>query len=164
MNSTNTINPKPCNYNCGTSIYWNTLENAYYEVLSGNKHQCPNRQHKSSNYNKKAIPSYSSSRTTTNKPGYYSNTNTKKSSWSTTHNKPKMSNSLELLQGSIENIQKQYEILSDIVRDSAGGKVHGSQSHISPTNNSISLIVYFEVQEGKREEIKQRFLLNIDNK
>ena len=29
MSNTNTvINPKPCNYNCGTRIYWNTLENA----------------------------------------------------------------------------------------------------------------------------------------
>jgi hypothetical protein len=28
-NQTNkTINPKPYNYNCGTRIYWNTLENA----------------------------------------------------------------------------------------------------------------------------------------
>ncbi|HJU58690.1 MAG TPA: hypothetical protein VJ583_03005 [Nitrososphaeraceae archaeon] len=27
MNSTNTIiNPKPCNYNCGTRIYWNNEE------------------------------------------------------------------------------------------------------------------------------------------
>ena len=37
VNSTNTniINPKPCNYNCGTRIYWNTSENAYFEVFSG---------------------------------------------------------------------------------------------------------------------------------
>ena len=40
--------------------------------------------------------------------------------------KPKMDNSLELLIGTIQNIQKQYEALSDIVRD-LGGKVHGSQ-------------------------------------
>jgi len=38
------------------------------------------------------------------------------------------------------------------------GKVHGSQSHIITANNSISLIVYYEVPaEGKREEVKQKF-------
>jgi hypothetical protein len=40
-----------------------------------------------------------------------------------------MDNSFELLNGSPEAIKKQYEYLSDLVRDS-GGKVHGSQSHI----------------------------------
>ena len=40
MNST-TINPKPCNHNCGTRIYWNTLENAYYGVFAKKKHICP---------------------------------------------------------------------------------------------------------------------------
>ena len=39
-----------------------------------------------------------------------------------------MSNSLKLLQGSIIDIQKKYEILSDIVRD-YNGKVHGSISY-----------------------------------
>ena len=43
MSSTNTINPKPCNYGCGTRIYWNTLENAYFEVFAKKKHVCPNR-------------------------------------------------------------------------------------------------------------------------
>jgi hypothetical protein len=45
--------------------------------------------------------------------------------------------------------------LSDIVIE-YNGKVHGSQSHIV-ANNSISLFVYYEVLEGKREEVKQRF-------
>ena len=40
-----------------------------------------------------------------------------------------MSNSLGLLQGSIKEIQKQYEFLSDIVTE-AEGKVNGSQSDI----------------------------------
>lgn len=35
------------------------------------------------------------------------------------------------------------------------GKVHGSQSHIVSTN-VISLIVYYEIHEGKREEVKQK--------
>src|SRR5215217_253333 len=114
MSSINTINPKPCNYGCNTRIYWNITENAYFEVFSGNRHQCPNRQH--SSYNKKSRSLSSSSYTNANKPSYYS-TNKKSSSWSTTATtpKPKMSNSLELLQGPIKDIQKKYEILSDIV-------------------------------------------------
>ena len=39
--TTNVINPKPCNYNCGTSEYW--------EVFTKKKHICPNR---STNKNK----------------------------------------------------------------------------------------------------------------
>ena len=35
-------------------------------------------------------------------------------------------------------------------------KIYGSQSHIV-FDNSISLIVYYEVPEGKREEVKQKF-------
>ena len=51
-----------------------------------------------------------------------------------------MSNSFKLLTGPVSEIQKKYEILSDIVSE-ANGKVHGSQSHII-ANNSMSLIVY----------------------
>ena len=149
MSSTNTIiNPKPCNYQCGTRIYWNTSENAYYEVFSGKKHICPNR---SSSNNKKpmSLPIGTDTTTNTNRQSFYS-----KKSWSP---KLKMSNSVELLSGPIDSIQKKYEILSDIVTE-ANGKVHGSQSHIiGPGNNIISLIVYYEVPEGKREEVKQKF-------
>ena len=45
-----------------------------------------------------------------------------------------MSNSFELLQGSIAEIQQKYEILSDIVTE-YGGKVHGSQRY--KLSNSI---------------------------
>ena len=38
-----------------------------------------------------------------------------------------MSNSFELLTGSVPEIQKKYEILSDIVYE-VNGKIHGSQS------------------------------------
>jgi len=65
-----------------------------------------------------------------------------------------MSNSLELLTGPINSVQKHYEILSDIVTE-VNGKVHGSQSHVN--GNNISLVVYYEVPEGKREECKQKF-------
>jgi hypothetical protein len=148
MNYTNTINPKPCVYNCNTRIFWNTLENAYFEVFSKTRHQRSNRQQgkKSNNVTQ-----------TTTKPNY-----SKKSYYATQKQnqqqpKPKMSNSLELLQGSIADVQQRYEILSDIVSE-ANGKIHGSQSHIIAGNNSISLIVYYEVPaEGQRDAIKQKF-------
>ena len=141
--SQNIINPKDCRYQCGTRIYWNISENAYFEVFSGKKHVCPNRSAADGGGYK---PTQT---TTTTKPNYYNKFTNKQP-------KPKMSNSLELLSGPIDSIQKKYEILSDIITE-VGGKTHGSQSHISTTNNSISLVVYYEVPEGKREEVKQRF-------
>jgi hypothetical protein len=141
-NENQNIYPKPCVYNCNTQIYWNTSENAYLEVFTKKKHICPNRTN-------------SSKSTTTNntaavsKPNYYNKF--------AKQPKPKMSNSLELLTGPITEIQKKYEILSDIITE-LGGKTHGSQSHIGP-NNSISLVVYYEVpaEGNKREVVKQRF-------
>ena len=153
IHTNNIMNPKPCSYNCGTKIYWNTSENAYFEVFSGNRHQCPNRQQgKKSNNTVTQM---------TTKPNYYSN---KKSYYATQYqqSKPKMSNSLELLQGSIVDVQKKYEFLSDIVSE-ANGKVHGSQSHILAGSNSISLILYYEVSEGQRNEIKHRFNTSVKN-
>jgi hypothetical protein len=92
--------------------------------------------------------------TNTTNPPHYS----KKSYYVTQQqSKPKKSNSLELLSGPISDIQKKYEILSDIVTET-NGKVHGSQSHII-ANNSMHLIVYYEVPavEGQREEVKRKF-------
>ena len=137
----NIINPKPCNYNCGTRIYWDTSQNSYLEVFTKQKHMCKNR----------------SNNTCGNFPQVNNSNNTNRSFYNKKPwiQKPKMSNSLELLSGPISEIQKKYEILSDIVSE-YHGKVHGSQSHII-SNNLISLIVYFEVPEGKREEVKQKF-------
>ena len=67
-----------------------------------------------------------------------------------------MSNSFEFLTGPVSEIQKKYEILSDIVIVEYGGKVHGFQSHIF-ANNSIQLIVYYEVPLGMRDEVKRKF-------
>jgi hypothetical protein len=67
-----------------------------------------------------------------------------------------MSNSFEYLQGSLTEIQKKYEILSDIVTEH-NGKVHGSQRDRDPKTGLIDLLVYYEVPEGKREEVKQEF-------
>ena len=69
-----------------------------------------------------------------------------------------MSNSFELFTVSVSDIQKKYEILLDIVTE-YNGKVHWSHSHIITANNSISLIVYYEVpvEGNKREEVKRKF-------
>jgi hypothetical protein len=67
-----------------------------------------------------------------------------------------MSNSFELLQGPIADIQKKYEMLSDIVSEYKG-KVHGSQRDRDPETGLLDLLVYYEVPEGKRDEVKQKF-------
>jgi hypothetical protein len=91
----------------------------------------------------------------TNKPNYYNKFQKQP--------KLKMSNSLEILQGPIQEIQKKYEILSDIVITEYQGKVHGSQSHVTgPGSSSISLVVYY-VPQGKRKEVKQKFNTLIKN-
>ena len=67
-----------------------------------------------------------------------------------------MSNSLELLTGPIVDIQKKYEILSDIVTE-YNGKVHGSQRYRDPKTGLIDLLVYYEVPLGQREQVKRKF-------
>ena len=148
-NQNQNIYPKPCVYNCNTQIYWNTSENAYLEVFTKKKHICPNRS------NGKSV----TTQTTTNyaaieKPNYYNKF--------AKQPKPKVSNSFELLTGPITDIQKKYEILSDIVSE-YNGKVHGSQRDRDPKTGLIDLMVYYEVQEGKREEIKRKFELFANN-
>ena len=132
------INPKNCNYGCGTRIYWDTVSNSFLEVLTKQKHICKNRNIK---------PSGNLPKDNTNRPYYY-NKITKQQP------KPKISNSLELLSGTIDSVQKKYEILSDIVTE-YNGKVHGSQSHVN--GNNISLVVYYEVPVGQRDEVKRNF-------
>ena len=141
MSSNQNIIPKDCSYGCNTRIYWNTSENAYFEVFSKSKHNCPNRS--------KPVTQTTSTTNSATKPTYYNKFAKQQVP------KPKMSNSLELLSGPIAEIQKKYEILSDIVTE-YNGKVHGSQSHIV-ANNSISLVVYYEVPLGNRDEVKQKF-------
>ena len=144
MSSTNPINPKSCNYGCNTQIYWNSSLNEYWEVFTKKKHICPNRF-------SNAKPTNTTGTTTNNtKPTYY------KKLWSSQQPKPKMSNSFELLQGSIEEIQKKYEMLSDIVSE-YNGKVHGSQRERDPKTGLLDLLVYYEVQLGNRKEVKRKF-------
>jgi hypothetical protein len=145
------IRPKSCTYGCGVEIYWNTEVNAYYELYSKKKHICPNI----ATYNKEPaiIPP-----TTVAKPIYHNKefSNSNEATTTATRIKSKMDNSSEFLQGSPDTIKRNYEFLSDIIRD-CNGKVHGSQSHIS--NNGMYLIVYYEVPEGQREHLNKK----IDN-
>jgi hypothetical protein len=153
MSSTSNINPKPCNYGCNTRIYWDVNQNVYFEVFSQKRHICPNIPH---NNNKPIIPTTASTTISNPKLTYYS-----KKPWNR-QPKPKMSNSFEYLQGSITEIQKKYEILSDIVTE-YGGKVHGSQRDRDPKIGLIDLLVYYEVPDGKREEVKQKFSTLVRN-
>jgi hypothetical protein len=149
-NTNQNIYPKPCVYKCGVQIFWNTATSEYLEVFTKKKHICPNRVNKS-------VTSVVAGSTNNTKPTYYS-----KKPWNSNQPKPKSSNSFELLTGPISEIQKKYEILSDIVIVEHGGKVHGSQSHIV-ANNSMQLIVYYEVPLGVRDEVKQKFNTTISN-
>ena len=74
-----------------------------------------------------------------------------------------MSNSFEYLQGSITEIQKKYEILSDIVTV-YDGKVHGSQRDRDPKTGLIDLLVYYEVPLGQRDEVKNNLSNSIVTK
>jgi hypothetical protein len=154
-------NSKYCVYGCNTKIYWNTLNSEYVEVSTKKKHSCPNRSingHKSAS--KATINNNISS-----KPAYYQNNhmndyNSKnhynnKKLWPNSNNKQPMDNSVEILQGSVDTITQQYEALTDLIKEFKG-KTHGSQSH-SLQNNSLQIVVYYEVPEGMRDEIKSMF-------
>ena len=67
-----------------------------------------------------------------------------------------MSNFFELLHGSINEVQRLYEVLSDIIID-IGEKVHGSQRDRDTRTGLLDLLVYYEVPEGKRDELKRKF-------
>ncbi len=66
-----------------------------------------------------------------------------------------MDNSVEILQGSVDTIVKQYEVLTDLIKEFKG-KTHGSQSH-KLSNYALQIVIYYEVPEGKRDEIKRMF-------
>ena len=163
-NATN-VNPRDCVYGCNTKIYWNAIISEYWEVLTKKKHVCPNR---SSNNNKPISAAAAAARPINNnatpkptpynnnhKSGYNSNYSYKKP-WTKFSNKQPMDNSLEILQDpSSDAIRSQYEVLSDLIKE-YNGKTHGSQSHVL-ANDSIQLIVYYEVPEGMREEVKRKF-------
>ncbi|MDQ4073792.1 MAG: hypothetical protein M3162_05735 [Thermoproteota archaeon] len=164
--ATTNINPKDCIYGCNTKIYWNASNSEYLEVITKKKHICPNRSRNNNNRlsgapgnsNASARPTYHNNSQTGNMDSSNSsnyNHNSKKIWLSKPNNKQPMDNSLQILQGPTETIRKQYEVLSDLIKEFKG-KTHGSQSHIL-SDNSLQIIVYYEVPEGMREEIKRMF-------
>jgi hypothetical protein len=158
-----TINPINCVYGCNTRIYWNNLISEYWEVLTKKKHICPKR---TSNNNKSisTIPTNSNNtavKSTNYNKNYNDGYNYKKSWTPKFNNKQPMDNSLEILHGQADTIRKQYEILSDLIKK-YNGKTHGSQSHIL-ANNFIQIIVYYEVPEVMRDEVKGKFNVVIRN-
>jgi hypothetical protein len=162
-NNQNKINPRPCVYNCGIQIYWNDSVNEYWEVFTKKKHICPNRWNKSSGTTTTTTITKDGGITppsTAQKPRYFNPSARKRTPYASLANqqqsKPKMSNSFEYLHGSITEIQKKYEILSDIVTE-YGGKVHGSQRDRDPKTGLIDLLVYYEVPLGQRDEVKRKF-------
>ena len=155
------INSKYCVYGCNTKIYWNTLNNEYSEVITKKKHSCPNR---SFNSNKPAgaavIDNNTSTKSTYYKNNHLNNYGNKnnynyKKSWPNSNAKQPMDNSVEILQGSADIILKQYEVLTDLIKEFQG-KTHGSQSH-NLSNNALQIVLYYEVPEGKRDDIKRMF-------
>lgn len=140
MSSSTNIVPRNCSFGCQTRIYWDNSQSTFLEVFSKQKHICKNRSINNTSGN---LPQMNN--TNTNRP-YYN-----KKPWIP---KPKMDNSLEVIQGTISEVTSKYEILTDLIRD-YNGKTHGSQSHIN--GNVFSLVVYYEIPEGKRVELKQRF-------
>ena len=141
-NNNQNINPRLCVYNYGIQIYWNISVNEYWEVFTKKKHSCPNRS------NKPIVTAAAAVTIATNKPYY-------KKPFAAGP-KPKMSNSFELLSGTIAEIQEKYEILSDIVSE-YNGKVHGSQRDRDTKTGIIDLLVYYEVPLGMRDEVKRKF-------
>jgi hypothetical protein len=148
-------------YGCNTKIYWNTLNNEYVEVSTKKKHSCPNRLNNSHKYAINAtISNNTSSKPADCQKNHMNNYNSKnnynyKKSWSNSNNKQPMDNSVEILQGSVDTLILQYEALTDLIKEFKG-KTHGSQSH-SLQNNSLQIVVYYEVPEGMRDEIKRMF-------
>ena len=160
-NNNQNINPRPCVYNCGIQIYWNSSVNEYWEVFTKKKHICPNKGNKSSGTTPTLGTDGITPPSNSPKPHYYNFYARKRTPYASfagqQQPKPKMSNSFELLQGdSIANIQKQYEMLSDIVTEH-NGKVHGSQRDRDPKTGLLDLLAYYEVPLGQREEVKRKF-------
>ncbi len=160
-------NSKYCAYGCNTKIYWNTLNSEYSEVLTKKKHFCPNRAiYSNKSAGEGTIENNISTKPTLYKNDFQNNYSSKnnynyKKSWPNSNNKQPMDNSVVILEGSSDTIITQYETLSDLIKEFKG-KTHGSQSHGLP-NNSLQIIVYYEVPEGMRNEIKRMFKIYTKN-
>lgn len=147
------IKTKDCSYGCGKQIYWNVLQNAYYEANTQQKHICPNRRSSPSKppyqNQKYGGSAYGGSRQTTTIPK---------------EEKPEMSNTFEFIVGSPRWVREQYQYLSSLIQK-ANGKVHGSQSHIRrENNNELEILIYFEVPKTYLSNIQESFKQFLDSK
>ena len=110
MASTNqNINPRPCVYNCGIQIYWNTSVNEYWEVFTKKKHICPNRTRNTSTNTATTADSGITPPSNSPKPRYYNPSARKRTPYASSFasaSKPKMSNSFELLTGPIDTYKR----------------------------------------------------------
>ena len=70
-NQNNNIYPKPCLYNCGVQIYWNTATSEYWEVFTKKKHICPNRVNKLHSVPNNTSAALGATTTSNTKPTYY---------------------------------------------------------------------------------------------
>ncbi|HEY6658054.1 MAG TPA: hypothetical protein VIZ62_05960 [Nitrososphaeraceae archaeon] len=131
------------------------------------KHICPNRGDKSSGTTPTLGTDGITPPSNSPKPHYYNPYARKRTPYASFSGqqqpKVKMSNSFELLQGSIAEIQQKYEILADIVTE-YGGKVHGSQRDRDPIIGLIDLLVYYEVPLEQRDEVKNKLSNSIATK
>jgi hypothetical protein len=135
------VKTKDCTYGCGKKIYWNVLQNSYYELNTQQKHICPNmRNAPTKKYDDKAWESW-------HKPT--------KQPQQQQEEKPEMSNTFEMLSGSPRSVRNQYQYISDLIQ-SVKGKVHGSQSHIVG-ETTIKMLIYFEVPKVYRDSIQESF-------
>jgi hypothetical protein len=103
------INPRSWVYGCGIQIYWNTSVNEYCEVFTKKKHLCPNRENKSSGTTPTLGTDGITPPSNSPKPHYYNPYARKRTPYASFSGqqqpKPKMSNSFELLQDSIADVQ-----------------------------------------------------------
>src|SRR5215217_900996 len=138
------LRTKPCIWGCGQKLYWNTTTSQYFEEGTNQRHICPNRNQnlvKPSNVITKTSSSSSYS------PSAYKRKETIP--------KEPVSNSFEYLYGYPKTVREQYNYLSDLITK-AGGKVHGSQSHVID-NGMLKILIYYEVPIGKREDLHIKY-------
>lgn len=170
MSSSTNTNSKLCKYCNQVQIYSNTTKKGYFEVENGNKHFCVTRKSTQSNTNTSQG---------TNRPIYYSVSGKPLTTQQQTKQQvTRHSNSIQILKGTEEQVQKQYETLADILAE-LGGRIHGSQSHYIETSgidtnkrvkdgngywwktrldHELRIVVYYEVPTAEqRELVKQRF-------
>lgn len=134
---------KPCKYCNKVELYWDDGIGRYCEVESGEPHRCDS-------YVKGAATSSNKPRWEPRTKPDYSSAKPKEKENGSNKN---VDNSFELLTGSVDEIRKEYQYLSKLVKEHSG-KVHGSQSSFIEGIGELRLIVYYEVAEGHLDPVQ----------